>query len=229
MGALMSNAGAVQPFAKGQSEVPALLDHLVWLAGDLDDACTQFEAMSGVAPRYGGAHPSGTHNAIVGLGDQVYLEIAAPVPDAEPGHPWVDAARRRSEPHLYSYCMRSKRSLSMLAEHAKMAGLSAFGPLPGSRTTPDGRTLEWDLFIPVVAGADKAIPFLIDWGKTPHPAPNASGAIKLVSFKVGHPAPDRIQAPMSMFAPGVELTKTAGASTLKARIATPLGEVVLRS
>ncbi|MEM9502021.1 MAG: VOC family protein [Pseudomonadota bacterium] len=216
-----SLAGTVGP--------PALLDHLVWLAGDLDAACAQFEALSGVAPDYGGVHPGGTHNAIVGLGDKMYLEIAAPMPEAEAGagHPWVDAARQRPEPHLYSYCMRSTGLLSTLAEEVKAAGIKAFGPLPGSRTTPEGQTLKWQLFIPVLPGAGSIIPFHIDWQDTPHPARTSSSPLTLTGFHVKHAEPERFRDAMSLLAPGVRLERSESHSRLIARLSTPLGPVTL--
>ncbi|MEM1196249.1 MAG: VOC family protein [Pseudomonadota bacterium] len=211
------------------SHIPALLDHLVWLAGDLDAACAQFEAASGVTPTYGGAHASGTHNALVSLGEEVYLEIAAPVAGAQAGHPWVDAARRRSEPHLYAYCMRSAQPLATLAQQAKAAGMDAFGPLPGSRTTPQGQTLEWQLFIPVLQGAGGVIPFLIDWQDTPHPAEPWPGEAALTGFELEHPEPERFRPALAVLAPGIDLKRGAEEAALTARITTPRGIVTLVS
>lgn len=211
------------------SSIPALLDHLVWLAGDLDAACAQFEAASGVAPTYGGAHASGTHNALVSLGKEVYLEIAAPVAGAQAGHPWVDAARRRPEPHLYAYCMRSAQPLATLAKQAKAAGMDAFGPLPGSRTTPQGQTLEWQLFIPVLQGSGGVIPFLIDWHDTPHPAEPYSGEAALTGFELEHPEPEGLKEALAMLAPGIDLKKSAQSVAMTAEITTPRGFVTLSS
>lgn len=229
LGNLMTTANAASSSQPRHSSPPALLDHLVWLAGDLDAACAQFEAMSGVKPIYGGAHPSGTHNALVGLGERVYLEIAAPVPGAEAGHPWVDAARHRPEPHLYSYCMRSERTLEMLADEAKGAGIAAFGPSKGSRTTPEGKTLEWQLLIPIMPDAGGVIPFLIDWQDTPHPAQTSPSAVSLIGFEAEHPKPESLGGAMAMLAPGVRLTQSERRPGLAAQLSTPRGPLTLSS
>ncbi|MEM1132391.1 MAG: VOC family protein [Pseudomonadota bacterium] len=211
------------------SNYPALLDHLVWLAGDLDAACAEFEAMSGITPRYGGRHPTGTHNAIVALGPRVYLEIAAPVPGAEAGHPWVDAARRRPEPHLYAYCMRTSGTLAALADQVKAAGFQSFGPSAGNRTLPDGTLLEWELFIPIIPGANGAIPFHIDWLDTSHPATRSSIDVKLTSFSIEHPDPQSIQHSMALLAPGVDLRRGKNKVRMTATLDTPIGLATLSS
>ena len=182
-----------------------------------------------MSPVFGGTHPSGTHNALVSLGSQVYLEIAAPVAGAQSGHPWVDAARRRPEPHLYSYCMRSALPLSELARASAMAGIRAFGPSEGSRNTPEGVALNWQLFIPIVPAAGNAIPFLIDWEDTPHPAETTSSAVKLAGFSVQHPEPHRIRDAMALLAPEVCLTPGQEELSLSAELLTPHGPIPLSS
>ena len=52
------------------------LDHLVYVARDLERGVDAIEEFLGVRPQYGGQHTGlGTHNALVGLGSGVYLEI----------------------------------------------------------------------------------------------------------------------------------------------------------
>lgn len=229
LGNAMTTAKAAPSPDPSAGGVPVLLDHLVWLAGDLEQACAQFEAASGVTPEYGGSHPSGTHNALVSLGEQVYLEIAAPVPGAEAGHPWVDAARRRPEPHLFSYCMRCAVPLPRMATATREAGFDAYGPSLGSRTTPDGDTLEWQLFIPIVAGAGNVIPFLIDWRDTPHPSHSTSSAATLTSFEAEHPDPEKVRDAMNLLAPGVHLKQSQQSPDIVAQLATPNGPMSLLS
>ena len=55
----------------------AQIDHVILGIDDLDRGVKAFEAASGVKPVYGGKHPGGTHNALVSLGDGIYLEILA--------------------------------------------------------------------------------------------------------------------------------------------------------
>ena len=65
--------------------IPADLDHLVFTCADLDAGIAWAERTFGVRPVRGGAHPQwGTHNALMSLGRERYLEILAPNPDAPP-------------------------------------------------------------------------------------------------------------------------------------------------
>jgi hypothetical protein len=60
------------------------LDHFVVAIDHLGSGIDAFEALSGVRPVYGGEHPAlGTHNALVSLGRDHYLEILAPRPGVQ--------------------------------------------------------------------------------------------------------------------------------------------------
>jgi len=208
---------------------PPSIDHLVWLAADLDTACKQFEAMSGVTPDYGGQHPGGTHNALVGLGESIYLEIAAPVPGAQDGHPWINAARQKPEPHLFSYCMRPAGPLADLAKTAKAAGFDSLGPLPSSRKLPNGDLLEWQLLIPHAAVSGGIIPFQIDWLNSPHPSAGTEQTARLIRFEIVHPEPQMIRASIDLFAPQTAIIASNGGVHLRAQIETPRGVINLLS
>jgi hypothetical protein len=67
----------------------ATLDHLIVAAVTLADGIEYIAEITGVAPRPGGKHAAmGTHNALLRLGEQVYLEIIAIDPAAaKPARP----------------------------------------------------------------------------------------------------------------------------------------------
>ena len=58
-------------------------DHFVVGIDELEKGIRAFEERTGVRPVFGGEHPAlGTHNALVSLGPDQYLEILAPRPGA---------------------------------------------------------------------------------------------------------------------------------------------------
>ena len=70
------------------------LDHFVVAIDDLDRGIEAFESLTGVRPVFGGEHPAlGTHNALVSLGGEQYLEILAPRPGAEVSPLFGEAGR----------------------------------------------------------------------------------------------------------------------------------------
>jgi hypothetical protein len=67
----------------------AILDHLVVGARTLAEGVAYVSDLVGVAPQTGGRHErEGTHNALLSLGPEAYLEVISIDPDAEiPDHP----------------------------------------------------------------------------------------------------------------------------------------------
>jgi hypothetical protein len=93
------------------------LDHLVVAARRLDEGVRWVEDRLGVAPDAGGAHDGfGTHNALLRLGDDVYLEVLAPDPaQPAPQRPRLfglgdEACRRLLEagPRLLHWVVRTR-------------------------------------------------------------------------------------------------------------------------
>jgi len=156
---------------------PALecLDHLVYAARDLDVTIADLERRLGVRASPGGRHLGrGTRNALIALGPTTYLEILAPDFDQpEPATPrWlgVDTIER---PTLSAWAIRCA-DVAELAARAERAGVQLGTVLTGSRERPDGVLLEWTYTDPRVMVGGGIVPFLIDWGRSPHPASGAA-------------------------------------------------------
>ncbi|MGK5558681.1 VOC family protein, partial [Actinomadura kijaniata] len=72
---------------------------------------------------------------------------------------------------------------------ARAAGFDPGDAVPMARRRPDGVLLEWRL-TPMRTGA---APFLIDWGRTEHPAA-ALPVVPLRTFQIVDPEPGRVRA-----------------------------------
>ncbi|WP_420451131.1 VOC family protein [Ilumatobacter sp.] len=169
----------------------AVVDHLVYAVADLERATAWFSSTLGVRPAPGGSHPGrGTRNALAALGGGAYLEVIAPdgsQPPPDAPRPFgiddVDGDR------LVGFAVRPDvdggETLESLVERCRSAGHDPGDPVPMSRVTPDGEELRWRLTSPAPSSA--TIPFLIDWGPTPHPSRTTPSGLHLVSLRAADP------------------------------------------
>ena len=63
----------------------------------------------------------------------------------------------------------------------------------GSRRTPDGREVRWELTSPYSLPMNGVVPFLINWGETTHPSLVVPEAGRLTALTLRHPEPDRVR------------------------------------
>ncbi len=209
---------------------PALhaVDHLIWATPDLHAGIAAIEAQLGVRATPGGRHPDrGTRNALLGLGKGVYLEILAPDPEepapAKPRWLGVDAS---GPPRLSSWAVKSDDVAGAVAR-AAASGVGLGAAIAGGRETPDGTKLAWTVSDPDVVLEDGLVPFLIDWGTTPHPAAAAPPGARLVALRAEHPSPDGVHAALAALA--IELdVQAAQKPAIIATIETRRGRVELR-
>jgi hypothetical protein len=168
----------------------------------------EIERLLHVRPVLGGRHPGfGTHNALVSLGPRTYLEIISPdpgLPRPDRGVLLFDDERRASR--LATWVVRAE-PIEEAATAMRAAGFDLAGIHSGSRETPDGTVLSWRLTDPYAPRLGGAVPFLIAWGDTPHPAGAAPWAGKLVRLRIEHTEPGRVREALQVLGleVGVEL------------------------
>jgi hypothetical protein len=160
-------------------------DHLVYATPTLDASVRHVAELTGVQPVEGGRHITlGTRNYLLGFGDSRYLEIIGPDPEQPaPAQPRPLGIDNLTEPRLVAWAVRVHDIESCVAQALEL-GYDP-GPVKSmSRRTPAGELLTWR----VTNRHDAVVPFLIDWGNTPHPARDLP-VVPLTAFYARHPAP----------------------------------------
>lgn len=205
--------------------VPHGVDHLVYAAPELDAGIAEIARLVGVRAAVGGRHPVfGTRNALLSLGPSTYLEIIAP----DPALPRPAAGRLAElapgeRARLFTWVLRDE-AIEARAGGGRARGVMLGAVQQGTREAPDGSMLRWRLTEPRALPLGGAVPFLIAWGDTPHPARTAPRAGDLVGLRVEHPDPDAVRAALGAL--DVTMRVDAGSRMrLVALIRTPAGVV----
>lgn len=201
-------------------------DHLVITARTLDEGVAWVESSLGVSmsPRRGGQHDrQGTHNALLSLGPAFYLEVIAVNPDAEqPSHPrWfgMDAIPADAPPALHHW---------VCATDDLEAALEASTLKPGEIEQMSRGSLRWLITIAKDGNlaADGAMPSLIQWQSSPHPAAGLEDkSYRLEKLEIRHPQAEEIKHSLSAIGVSdgrVSVGAEAGPK-LVATISTPSG------
>lgn len=142
----------------------AQIDHIVLGARTLEEGAAFVERVLGATCQPGGRHDgAGTHNLLLGLGPDAYLEVIAVDPgQPEPAHPRLfgldDPATRLmldAEPRLLSWVARTATLDAVMAR---------LGPRGGTIRDMQRGDLHWRMAIPPAQGdAAALIPALIEW------------------------------------------------------------------
>ena len=203
-----------------------LIDHLIYAHPDLDDAVAAIEDRFGVLATGGGKHPGqGTHNKLLGLGPRTYLEIIAPDPrQPEPSGSRPYGVEGVARGQLVGWALACDH-IESAVERARTLGFDPGEVVDGQRVSPTGTLLRWR----VTSNAHTAglVPFLINWGDTPHPAVDADPGLVLFSVHLEHPEPRLLATALAAVGADVEVLK-ASEPALVARIGGPQGEQELR-
>ncbi|MBS1270533.1 MAG: hypothetical protein MAG794_01490 [Gammaproteobacteria bacterium] len=209
------------------------LDHLVVAAADLDTGREYIEDLLGVKTVQGGRHETmGTHNRLLRLGDEQYLEIIAIDPEAPPpDHPRWFALDDRA---MQSLIQRGPRLVTWVAQTRNIDKASAGPPYKGLEIRDMARgDLRWRMTFTREGEllGEGTLPLLIEWqtGQTPPRRLADSGCI-LKRLVVRSPRVQEIRQTLR----GLNLENAevdeAGQSGLDVTLHTPgQGDVILHS
>ncbi len=204
------------------------LDHFMWVVPDLASGMDEIERLTGVRPIPGGAHEGlGTRNALLGLGDSVYLEILAPDPEQDMAGTMGAQLAHLGQSGLVAWAVRTE-NLARVVDglSASFPDWQARKPLDVSRKRPDGQLIEWQLLLPGLS--HRGVPFFIDWLTSPHPTQDLPEECSVESFVVRSADSESLehlglgQLRSVTIVPGAEVT-------LELELQTPAGKTVLTS
>ncbi len=212
------------------------LDHIVVAANTLDEGRAWARAVIGVDPIGGGKHDGlATHNTLLRLNDNRYLEIIAIDPDAgAPNFPrWfgLDTAEVQEfvlhGPRLVAWVARVGGAVDAIEQLVAAPNYSAKIVRLATRAdfrwrfafTPDGERI-----------GSGALPHLIQWDSPVHPAERLpESGLVLSSLTLGAPEPEATTALLAAFGfagDGVHVGQSSPAH-LVATLRSPQGVIVL--
>lgn len=210
------------------------LDHIVIAAQDLQQGVDYVRETLGVDIPGGGKHQTmATHNHLMQLGNDAYLEVIAIDNGAQaPRHPrWfgLDSARMRAaireQPRLITWVMNT----SDLQQLAAQAGFDIGIPTALSRDS-----LNWEIALPADGRllGDGMLPYCIQWHSSPHPSQGmADTGCLLQKLTIHHNRPRWIDDQLDAIGAGhlvqVEALPDSATPYLSATIDTPNGIVTL--
>jgi hypothetical protein len=198
-----------------------VFDHLVYATPDLEATAADLADRLGVAPAPGGSHPDmGTRNLLYGLGDGKYFELIGPDEAQDVAPRWFGIAAL-ARPRLAGWAIRTG-NIDLVVAGARERGYDPGDPVPMSREGTDG-PVTWRLTMP----KDTLVPFLIEWGATPHPTTRGLPEIALESFAGEHPDPTRLRETLGTLGVGLTLMR-APHTRLTAVLRGPGGDIALR-
>lgn len=174
----------------------AELDHIVIAAASLEQGEEFISAKLGVQPSPGGSHSNqGTHNSLLRLGKNQYLEIIAINPEGKkPDHPrWFNL----DNPLLQKQIENQPRIITWVARTDNMEkALSQATYNPGTPRSASRGSLHWTFTFSEdgMLIQNGLLPHLIKWNTTDHPSSKLPESdIKLSKITAFHPSPSMIR------------------------------------
>lgn len=167
------------------------LDHLAWANSSMEEAISSFTEMSGIEPQPGGPHKgAGTQNAIIRIGEGMYLALDAPDPSQSMVGNNGERLRALPGAETFIYVM------AVDAMEPVEAALDREG-IPhhrrsGRRARPDGQVVASEVVVPDSTEWAAALPSFVMWVGGPHPSDDAP-EVPLIDFAIYHPRGDELR------------------------------------
>ena len=213
-----------------------VVDHLVWCVPSVAEGIEMFEALTGVRPCIGGQHLGlGTHNALLSLGDGVYLEILAvdPAQDTQEAR-WI-GIDCPTKPCLATYCVQRSDggTLDDVATSAATKGYDVGSIKDYSRENTEGKTLRWRLAADHhTKGYEQLpcrglVPFIVDWSVNPltHPSAISPKGCRLAELRAYHPNPEELRKVLDALNVKGITVEAGDTERLEAVLDSPKGQV----
>jgi len=209
----------------------ATLDHLVVAATTLADGIDYIAEITGVVAQPGGRHVAmGTHNALVRLAEQVYLEIIAIDPaGTKPSRPrWFDLDNITLQADL----TERPRLIHWVARTTDIERAVMQCPVPLGVVQPMARgDYRWRITIPDDGSlpGKGVVPTLIQWDVPLHPASTLPKSnVSIAGLAAAHPDPAEIRGALAVLGlDGILPTTYDREPRLAAMLRTPRGIVTL--
>ena len=212
------------------------IDHLIIGAANLEQGMNFVEEKLGVGIPFGGVHQKmGTHNLLMQLDNEVYLEVIAVNPDVEPPeHPrWCGL----DDPYVSRQLMKQPTFLTWVINTNDIENLLRRAAFDFGKSMLLSRgNLSWHFGLPddgrLLAGG--MLPYVIEWRTDSHPSLNMVDAgCRFRGLEIHHPYPSWLRSVLESIG-AAELVRIYPLQNyrspyLVAHIETPAGPKDLRS
>jgi len=212
------------------------IDHLILGAATLEQGEAFVKEKLGVAIPYGGMHEKmGTHNRLMRLGGEVYLEVLAINPDGDPPESprWCGL----DDPHVSRWLKMQPAFLTWVVntnDIEKLLRQTAFD-FGKSRLLSRG-DISWYFGLPddgrLLAGG--MLPYVIEWRTDSHPSSNmVDTGCRFRGLDIHHPYPVWLRSVLESIGAadlvGLHPLQKNKPPYLVAHFETPAGKIALRS
>ncbi len=210
------------------------IDHIVIGAANLEQGAEYVKDLFGVEMPKGGEHPlMATHNLLMQLGGNVFIEVISINPEAAP--PERPRWYGLDDPLVFQSLKQSPRLLTWVVNSNNISALLHDSEFEFGIATPVTRgNLNWNFAIPddgrLLAGG--ILPYVMQWHVSPHPAAQMPDCrCRLKSIEITHPYAEWVSSTLDGIAVSDQVKVFSAdkhqGPELRVEIATPGSNIVL--